>query len=107
MVIFLRYQNYSNKQYEEHFCEIILNCDMPPDKSVYLKIIFIIFQPKHMLWVLKRTVSMRRFLFKFMGKEIKAILGAQTILIWADDVTSEWFMKCDHFVQWSGTFLQF
>ena len=30
----------------------------PPDKSVHLKIIS---QPKHMLWVLKRTVSMRRF----------------------------------------------
>ena len=28
----------------------------PPDKSVYLKIIFLIYQPKHMLWVLKRTV---------------------------------------------------
>ena len=33
----------------------------PPDKSEYLKIIFLISQPKHMLWVLKRTVSMRRF----------------------------------------------
>ena len=31
-----------------------------PDKSVYLKIIFIS-EAKHMLWVLKRTVSMRRF----------------------------------------------
>ena len=41
-----------------------------------------------MLWVLKRTVSMRRFfehtkhMFKLMGKEINAILSAQTILIW-------------------------
>ena len=25
------------------------------------KLFFLIFQPKHMLWVLKRTVSMRRF----------------------------------------------
>ena len=33
----------------------------PPDKSVYQKIIFLISQPKRMLWVLKRTVSMRRF----------------------------------------------
>ena len=33
----------------------------PPDKSVWLKIIFFISHPKHMLWVLKRTVSMRRF----------------------------------------------
>ena len=33
----------------------------PPDKSVQLKIIFLISQPKHMLWVLKRTVLMRWF----------------------------------------------
>ena len=32
-----------------------------PDKSAKLKIIFLVSQPKHMLWVLKRTVSMRRF----------------------------------------------
>ena len=30
-------------------------------KSVYQKNNFLISQPKHMLWVLKRTVSMRRF----------------------------------------------
>ena len=59
-----------------------------PDKSVYWKVIFLISQTKHLLWVLKRTVSMRRFfgapihMFKVMGKEINAILGAQTILIW-------------------------
>ena len=33
----------------------------PPDKSVRNKINFLISQPKHMLWVLKWTVSMRRF----------------------------------------------
>ena len=33
----------------------------PPDKSAYWKTIFFISHPKHMLWVLKRTVSMRRF----------------------------------------------
>ena len=33
----------------------------PPDKSAYWKIIFLISKPKHMLRVLKRTVSMRRF----------------------------------------------
>ena len=35
----------------------------PPDKGALLliKIIFLISQPKHMLWVLKRTASMRRF----------------------------------------------
>ena len=31
----------------------------PLDKSTYLKDIFVNSQPKHMLWVLKRTVSMR------------------------------------------------
>ena len=33
----------------------------PPDKSAHLNIIFLLSQSKHMLWVLKRTVSMRRF----------------------------------------------
>ena len=33
----------------------------PLVKSVYQKIIFLISQQKHMLWVLKRTLSMRRF----------------------------------------------
>ena len=41
-----------------------------------------------MLWVLKRPVPMRWFfeqpklMFILMGKEINAILGAQTVLIW-------------------------
>ena len=58
----------------------------PPDKV--LKIIFLISQPKHMIWVLKRTFSMKRFfqshkhMLKLMGKEINAILGVQTFLIW-------------------------
>ena len=34
---------------------------LPSDKSVYLKIIFLISQPELKLWVLKRTVSMRWF----------------------------------------------
>ena len=38
-----------------------LHRSSPPDKSVYWKFIFFISHPKHMLWVLKRTVSMRRF----------------------------------------------
>ena len=33
----------------------------PLDKSAYQKINFLISQPKHVLWVLKRTVSMRLF----------------------------------------------
>ena len=40
---------------------LILVSLQPPDKSVYWKTIFFISHPKHMLWVLKRTVSMRRF----------------------------------------------
>ena len=32
----------------------------PPDKSAYWKTIFFISRPKHMLWVLKRTVSMSK-----------------------------------------------
>ena len=39
-----------------------------PGKSAYLKIIFLISQPKHM--------------FKLIGKEIHTFLGAKTILIW-------------------------
>ena len=46
----------------------------PPDKSVYWKISFFISHPKHMLWVLKRTVSMKR-LFKLNGKKIITILS--------------------------------
>ena len=33
----------------------------PPDKSAYWKTVFFISHPKHMLWVLKRTVLMRWF----------------------------------------------
>ena len=32
----------------------------PPDKSVYLKTIFFISHPEQMLWVVKRTVSMKQ-----------------------------------------------
>ena len=33
----------------------------PLVKRVYQKYDFLVSQPKHMLWVLKRTISMRRF----------------------------------------------
>ena len=36
-------------------------CFTPPDKSVYLKIIFLISQPKHVFRALKRTISIRQF----------------------------------------------
>ena len=38
-----------------------ISYDRPLDKSANWKISFFISHPKHMLWVLKRTVSMRRF----------------------------------------------
>ena len=52
----------------------------PSVKSVYQKCIFLISQPKHMLWVLRRTVSMRRsfehqkHMLNLMGKKIFVIL---------------------------------
>ena len=49
----------------EHHLLIRLNnnspVNRPPDKSAYWKTISFFSCPKHMLWVLKRTVSMRRF----------------------------------------------
>ena len=58
-----RQRRSSEKKY--NFYLEIVTCDFsiprPPDKCAYLKIIFLISQPKHKLWVLKRTVSMRRF----------------------------------------------
>ena len=59
----------------------------PPDKSAYWIINFLIAQPRHMFWILKRTVLMRRFfehpkhMFKLTDKEMNAILGVLTILI--------------------------
>ena len=32
-----------------------------PDKNAYLLNNFLMSQPKHMLWVLKKSVSLRRF----------------------------------------------
>ena len=59
---------------------VVMKIIRPPAKSAEQKIIFLISEPKHMLWVLKWTVSMRRFfehpqhMFKLMGKKIIAIL---------------------------------
>ena len=39
----------------------ILSWFRPLVKSAYQTINFLISQPKHLLWVLKRTISMRRF----------------------------------------------
>ena len=62
----------------------------PPDKCVYLNIIFFISQPKHILWVLKRTVSMRQFFFnhpKYMFRlqfhaQKLCLTGPMTVPIW-------------------------
>ena len=49
----------------------------PPDKSAYWKIIFFISHPKHILLVLKRTVSgcfeHPNHMFKLMGKKMHVI----------------------------------
>ena len=51
-----------------------------------LKIIFLISQPKHMLWVLKRTVSMRqsfehaKHMFRLKDKERNTILPSKVCL---------------------------
>ena len=50
--------------WKSHFMAHILpyiSTYRPLVKSAYQNIIFLITQPKHMLWELKRTVSMRRF----------------------------------------------
>ena len=57
------------------------------DKSVFRKTIFLISQPKHMLWALKRTVSMRRsyeqpkHMLKQMGKKIFTILRSKILFM--------------------------
>ena len=53
-------------------------------KSAKQKFNFVISQPKHMLWVLKRTVSMRRHpkhMLKLMGKKISTILHLNFLFI--------------------------
>ena len=58
-----RINNHITFAISTYILDIILkvNSIRPPDKSAYWKIIFFISHPKHMLWVLKRTVSMRQF----------------------------------------------
>ena len=67
----------------------------PTDKSACWKTIFFISHPKHTLWVVKRTVSVRRFfwapkhMFKLTGKKIITILRSWNILTWIyDSITS-------------------
>ena len=60
--LFLAREHYHLFPYAVIFLQLSkLEINRPPDKSAYQKIIFLISQPKHMLWVFKRTVSMRRF----------------------------------------------
>ena len=59
----------------------------PLVKSVYQLLNFLISQPKHMLWVLKRTISVRRFFehpkhaLKLMSKKIFTILHSKFLFI--------------------------
>ena len=49
--------------HEQTYKKVLISSiiDRPLVKSAYQKNNFLISQPKHMLWVLKRTVSIRRF----------------------------------------------
>ena len=49
--------SYRTYNFLKNFCDNF----GPLVKSAYKKISFLISQPKYMLWVLKRTVSVRRF----------------------------------------------
>ena len=62
------YQYYSVVKYSK----VGFFSDRPPDKSAYWKIIFFISHAKHMLWVLKRTISMRR-LFRVPKTHVRII----------------------------------
>ena len=44
----------AGKGMERLHCPWAYSISRPPDKSVEQKIIFLVSQPKHMLWVLKR-----------------------------------------------------
>ena len=63
-----------------------MNLD-PHISGIYQKKNFLIFQPKHILWVLKRTVSVKRFFWapktyaKIMGKKIFTILRWKFLFI--------------------------
>ena len=63
-----------------------LNINRLPDNGAYLKVIFLISQPKFMLWVHKRTVSMGSILhpkhmFKLIGRKIIIDLCSKSFLI--------------------------
>ena len=62
--LFLNQNNccgYSKEPFQGESQTIVPNMSRPLVKSAYQKIIIIISKPKHMLWVLKRTVSMKQF----------------------------------------------
>ena len=60
----------------------------PPDKSLYWKSVFFISYSKRCCGYSKEPFQQDgsfehpKYMFKLIGKEINAILGAQTILIW-------------------------
>ena len=56
--------------------DILTGVSRPLDKSAYWQNIFLISQPTHMLWVLKRSVSFEhpKHMFKLIGKKIITIL---------------------------------
>ena len=61
----------------QHF-DVLEGKYKPPDRHAKLKIYFHISQPKHILWVLKRTV----LLLTLMDRKIILILRTKKFLIW-------------------------
>ena len=67
-------------------CRIFFNQDLfirPLNKSANSDNNFLIFQPIHMLWVLKRTISMHpKQMLSLTNKKIFLILCSKHMLIW-------------------------
>ena len=66
--------------------------------SAQLKLFFLNTQPKHMLWILKRAVSVRRFfehpkhMLKLMDKKISTILRSKMCnltYVWEDTISEK------------------
>ena len=79
---------------------VVISCKCrPQDNSVHKKNIFSISQPDHMLWVLKRTISMRWFFWApkhmliWRDKKIYIFLLSQIFL-------EELYMKWKYYSTW-------
>ena len=57
----IKYTQMAKSMQNYQACSVLRQLLRPPDKSAYWKTIFFMSYPKHMLWVFKRSVPMRRF----------------------------------------------